>query len=97
MAFIFADLIVLPIIAVYRKYYGTPFALRIVALMFVTMVLAALLVDVAFGAVGLIPSDRPSTEDVFGGNRTRLQGCAERSRVRHVRRPLRPDDAAPHR
>ncbi len=40
LAFIFADLIVLPIIAIYRKYYGTRFALRIVALMFVTMALA---------------------------------------------------------
>ena len=29
MAFIFADLIVLPIIVAYRKYYGTAFALRI--------------------------------------------------------------------
>jgi uncharacterized membrane protein YraQ (UPF0718 family) len=65
MAFIFADLIVLPIIAVYRAYYGTPFALRIVALMFVTMVLAALLIDLTFGALGLIPSERPSTDDVF--------------------------------
>jgi uncharacterized membrane protein YraQ (UPF0718 family) len=66
MAFIFADLIVLPIIAAYRKYYGTEFALRITALMFVTMVLAALVIDLLFGAIGLIPSDRPSTEDVFG-------------------------------
>jgi uncharacterized protein len=66
MAFIFADLIVLPIIAAYRKYYGAAFALRITALMFVTMVVAALVIDVLFGAVGLIPSDRPSTEDVFG-------------------------------
>jgi uncharacterized protein len=66
MAFIFADLIVLPIIVAYRKYYGTAFALRITALMFVTMVIAALVVDLLFGAVGLIPSERPSTEDVFG-------------------------------
>ena len=42
MAFIYADLIVLPIVVAYRKYYGTRFALRITALMFVTMVLAAL-------------------------------------------------------
>ena len=42
MAFIFADLIVLPIVVAYRKYYGWPFALRITALMFVTMVIAAL-------------------------------------------------------
>lgn len=66
MAFIFADLIVLPIVLAYRKYYGTAFALRIVALMFVTMVIAALAIDVLFGAAGLIPSTRPSTEDVFG-------------------------------
>jgi uncharacterized membrane protein YraQ (UPF0718 family) len=66
MAFIFADLIVLPIIAAYRKYYGTAFALRITALMFVTMVAAALVVDLLFSGLGLIPSTRPSTSDVFG-------------------------------
>jgi uncharacterized membrane protein YraQ (UPF0718 family)/YHS domain-containing protein len=67
MAFIFADLIVLPIIAAYRKYYGTGFALRITALMFVTMVIAALVIDVAFGALDLIPAGpRPTRGDVFG-------------------------------
>src|SRR5262249_34411506 len=45
MAFIFADLIVLPIVAAYRKYYGTSYALRITALMYVTMVIAAILID----------------------------------------------------
>jgi uncharacterized membrane protein YraQ (UPF0718 family) len=66
MAFIFADLIVLPIVLAYRKYYGTALALRIVALMLATMVLAALAVDLLFGALGLIPTTRPSTADVFG-------------------------------
>lgn len=67
LAFLFADLIVLPIIAVYRKYYGTAFALRITALMFVTMVVAALIVDGLFSVAGLIPDGpRPSTADVFG-------------------------------
>jgi len=67
LAFIFADLIVLPIIAAYRKYYGTAFALRITALMFVTMVVAALIVDGAFSVLGLIPTGpRPSRADVFG-------------------------------
>jgi uncharacterized membrane protein YraQ (UPF0718 family) len=66
LAFLFADLIVLPIVAIYRKYYGWSYALRIVALMYVTMVAAALLVDLAFGAVDLIPSTRPSEDDVFG-------------------------------
>src|SRR3954464_8585922 len=66
MAFIFADLIVLPIVAIYRKYYGWSFALRITALMFVTMVVAALVIHAVFSGLGLIPSARPSTEDVFG-------------------------------
>ena len=67
MAFIFADLIVLPILSIYRKYYGTAFALRITALMFVTMVVAALVIDALFSGAGLIPSGaRPSRADVFG-------------------------------
>jgi uncharacterized membrane protein YraQ (UPF0718 family)/YHS domain-containing protein len=66
LAFIFADLIVLPIIVAYRKYYGNAYAARIVALMFVTMVIAALIIDVVFGLAGLIPSARPSTDEVFG-------------------------------
>lgn len=67
IAFIFADLIVLPIVLAYRKYYGTAFALRITALMFVTIVIAALAVDALFGLAGLIPSGpRPTREDVFG-------------------------------
>jgi uncharacterized protein len=66
IAFIFADLIVLPIIVAYRKYYGLEFALRITALMFVTMVVAALIVDGLFSLAGLIPSARPTRADVFG-------------------------------
>jgi uncharacterized membrane protein YraQ (UPF0718 family) len=66
MAFIFADLIVLPIVIAYRKYYGWAFALRITALMFVTMVIAALVVDGLFSAADLIPTARPSRDDVFG-------------------------------
>ncbi len=67
IAFIFADLIVLPILAIYRKYYGTKFAIRITALMFVTIVLAALIIDAVFRALGLIPSGaRPTRTDIFG-------------------------------
>jgi uncharacterized protein len=67
LAFLFADLIVLPIIVIYRKYYGGAYAWRIVALMFVTMVLAALAVDGLFSAAGLIPhGPRPTRGDVFG-------------------------------
>jgi uncharacterized membrane protein YraQ (UPF0718 family) len=67
VAFIFADLVVIPIILAYRKYYGTAFAVRIVALMLVTIVIAALLVDGVFSLVNLIPTGpRPTREDVFG-------------------------------
>ncbi|MDE3069401.1 MAG: permease [Acidobacteriota bacterium] len=67
LAFLFADLIVLPIVVIYRKYYGTRFALRVVALMFVTMVLAALAVDGLFSAAGLVPTGaRPTRSDIFG-------------------------------
>lgn len=67
IAFIFADLIVIPIVLAYRKYYGTSFALRITALMFVTIVVAALVVDGLFSLGGLIPTGpRPTREDVFG-------------------------------
>jgi len=66
IAFVFADLIVLPIVLVYRKYYGRSFALRIVALMFVTIVIAALLVDGLFDLAGLVPAARPTRADIFG-------------------------------
>jgi uncharacterized protein len=67
VAFIFADLVVLPIVLAYRKYYGTAFALRITALMLVTIVLAALAVDGLFSLAGIVPDGpRPTREDVFG-------------------------------
>jgi uncharacterized protein len=67
VAFLFADLIVIPIVLAYRKYYGTTFALRITALMLVTIIIAALIVDGLFGLAGLVPTGpRPSRTDVFG-------------------------------
>jgi uncharacterized membrane protein YraQ (UPF0718 family)/YHS domain-containing protein len=67
LAFLFADLIVLPIIAIYRKYYGGAYTLRIVVLMFVAMALAALAINWLFSVAGLIPTGpRPSRAAVFG-------------------------------
>jgi uncharacterized membrane protein YraQ (UPF0718 family) len=67
VGFIFADLIVIPIVLAYRKYYGTAFTLRITALMFVTIVIAALAVDALFSIGGLIPEGpRPTRDDVLG-------------------------------
>jgi uncharacterized protein len=66
LAFLFADLIVIPILLIYRKYYGVKFTVRITALMFVTMVIAALIVDGIFSALGLIPTGpRPTRADIF--------------------------------
>ena len=70
LSFLFADLIVLPILLIYRKYYGVAFALRISALMLVAMMAAALAVDGLFSALNLIPSGaRPTRADIFGSLR----------------------------
>ena len=70
IAFIFADLVILPIVAIYRRYYGRAFTLRIVALLLVAMVLAALIVQGLFSGLGLIPSGaRPAHSDIFSSVR----------------------------
>jgi uncharacterized membrane protein YraQ (UPF0718 family) len=58
IAFIYADLLVLPIIDIYRKYYGWKVTSLIVGVFYIAMVLAALLVEFLFQALGLIPSQR---------------------------------------
>ena len=58
IAFIYADLIVLPIIDIYRKYYGWRTAGLIVGVFYVAMALAALLTQFLFELLGLIPSQR---------------------------------------
>src|SRR3954447_4523251 len=64
IAFIYADLLTLPILLVYRKYYGTRFALKLAALMFGVIVVAALLVDLAFSGLGVVPDTRPSIASI---------------------------------
>ena len=77
LAFLFADLIVLPIVAIYRKYYGTAFAVRITVLMFVTMMVAALIVDGIFSALGLVPTGpRPSPGDVSARFSSTTSSCS---------------------
>lgn len=58
ISFIFADLIILPILIIYRKYYGTRMMLFILGAFYVTMVAAGYAVEVIFGATGLIPATR---------------------------------------
>ena len=64
LAFIFADLIIIPIVLAYRKYYGGRFAAILVAVMFGAMVVAALVVDGIFSALGLVPTHRPSLASI---------------------------------
>ena len=86
LAFLFADLIVLPIVAIYRKYYGGAFTVRIVALMLVTMILAALFVDAVFSVLGLVPSGpRPNPRRRVRVGPGRLQAVPEPARARGVR------------
>src|SRR5262249_34502948 len=58
LAFIFADLIVLPILDIYRKYYGWRMAGFLFVVFYATMALSGLAVELVFGALGLIPSER---------------------------------------
>jgi uncharacterized membrane protein YraQ (UPF0718 family) len=56
VAFIFADLIIAPILNIYRKYYGPRMALFLLGTFYVTMVTAGYVVEIVFGGLGLIPS-----------------------------------------
>jgi uncharacterized protein len=58
VSFIFADLIVLPILDIYRRYYGGRVALYILGTFYVTMAAAGYIVEVVFGALGIIPTTR---------------------------------------
>ncbi len=59
LAFLYADLIVLPLLDVYRRYYGWKMAAYIAATFYATMVLAGIVMDLAFSAAGWIPARRP--------------------------------------
>ncbi|MEU9481035.1 permease [Streptomyces sp. NPDC048191] len=55
VAFIFADLLILPILNIYRKYYGARTAAFLLGTFYLAMVVAGYLVEFAFGGLGLIP------------------------------------------
>jgi uncharacterized protein len=60
LAFLYADLIVLPLLDVYRRYYGWKMAAYIGTVFYATMVLAALAMDVVFNTAGWIPARNPN-------------------------------------
>ncbi len=65
-AFIFADLIIIPILIIYRKYYGTSMMLTILGIFYAAMVVAGYVVEVVFGALGLIPQTRAAKVSAQG-------------------------------
>ena len=61
IAFIYADLLILPILNIYRKYYGTRMMLTLLGTFYAAMVAAGYLVELIFGATRLIPQQRNAT------------------------------------
>ena len=62
ISFIYADLIIVPLILAYKKYYGWRAALYITAVLFASMVAAGLVVDGLFSVMHLVPTGpRPSS------------------------------------
>ena len=61
IAFIFADLLIIPILNIYRKYYGARMMLILLGTLYAAMVTAGYLVELLFGAANLIPPQRSAT------------------------------------
>jgi uncharacterized membrane protein YraQ (UPF0718 family)/YHS domain-containing protein len=59
ISFVFADLITLPLLLIYRRYYGTPLTLRLLAVFWAVMSIAGLATEYLFRALGLGPAGHP--------------------------------------
>ncbi|MFJ7278391.1 permease [Kitasatospora sp. NPDC098663] len=66
VAFIFADLLILPILNIYRKYYGRRTALFLLGTFYAAMVVAGYTVEFLFGALGLVPDQREAEIPMAG-------------------------------
>jgi uncharacterized protein len=58
ISFVYADLLIIPILIIYRKYYGPKMMLFIAGTFYLTMVAAGYIVEFLFGGLGLIPTSR---------------------------------------
>jgi len=67
IAFLFGDLLILPIVNIHRKYYGWPAALRLLGLFYLAMAGAALAVEWIFYALHLTPHSRHAAQALAGG------------------------------
>src|SRR5437763_7322793 len=75
VAFVFADLIALPLLLIYRKYYGRKLTLKLLAVFWATMAVAGLATQYLFGVVGIAPAAGTARHgtvgrDVWGWNYT---------------------------
>jgi uncharacterized membrane protein YraQ (UPF0718 family) len=72
VSFIFADLLIVPILLIYRKYYRTAMTVRIFAVFYVAMAGAGYVVELVFTPLGLVPSTRDAqvTDIGIGWNYT---------------------------
>ncbi|MDQ6708998.1 MAG: permease [Candidatus Dormibacteraeota bacterium] len=61
IAFIFADLIIIPILNIYRKYYGRPMSLYLLIASYLAMALAGFLIASLFQVIGIVPTNRNVT------------------------------------
>ncbi|PZS38770.1 MAG: hypothetical protein DLM62_11895, partial [Pseudonocardiales bacterium] len=66
ISFVFADLITLPLLLIYRKYYGTRLTLRLLAVFWAVMSIAGLATEYLFAAVHLVPTGHPQTVAMEG-------------------------------
>ncbi len=66
VAFIFADLIILPILNIYRKYYGARMMAALLGIFYAAMVMAGYVVEFLFGGLGLIPEQRDARVGAAG-------------------------------
>ena len=80
ISFIYADLLVIPLILIYLKYFGSRATLYIVGIFYVSMVTAGVIVDLIFGAAKLIPVGarpaNPMDHLIIGWNYTTWLDCA---------------------
>ena len=63
VSFIFGDLIALPLLLIYRRYYGTRLTVRLLAVLWAAMSVAGLLTEVLFRGAGLVPTSRATVLD----------------------------------
>lgn len=100
IAFVYADLLILPILNIYRKYYGARMAAFLLVTFFAAMAVAGHVVEFAFGGLGLIP-DQAQAKIPRGRDHLELHDLAQhrvpaagRESARRVLAHRRPSDAA---